>query len=409
MSHSSHDNAPGENLHERTPGGFPVKTAVTVALVAGAAFGFAIIPHQRKEAEAREFTERNAVQTVSVINAAPGDSVVELVLPAAVNAFSEATVYARTDGYLASRRVDIGSRVKKGDELARIDAPEIDAQLAQARATLDQAKANLALAELTARRIETLQSSNAVSRQEIDDKLSDALTKRAARSAAEAEVTRLEQVVSFCKIVAPFDGVITERNTDIGDLITAGSGNPRPLFHIANLDTLRVFVNVPEACAGDIRIGDAAKVVFTATPGVEPVGTIVRTAGALDPSSRTLLTEVRLPNDDGKLLPGGYAQVRIRVKASNPAPVVPINVLLFRPEGTMVGIVGPDDTVSLRPVKIGRNFGTKVELASGVSPNDRIIVNPSDSLIAGIKVAVAAPKPAPASPAAAPAPKAAAK
>lgn len=390
MSHSTHDL--DDNLHERQPKGFPVKATVAVALVALAAFGAAIIPNRRKEKEAREFTERTGLPTVAVVSPTPGAAIRDLVLPAQVNAFSDATVYARTSGYLKVRNVDIGSRVKTGDILAEIDAPEVDAQLAQAKAALEQAKANTALAELTKTRIETLGDSKAVSKQEIDDKRGDVLAKAAAQAAAEAEVVRLTQLVSFRRIAAPFDGVITERNTDIGDLITAGTTSPRSLFHISNLDTLRVFVRVPEAYAGDIRIGDPATVSFTAIPGLNPVGKVVRTAGAIDAMSRTMLVEIRLENAEGKLLPGGYAQVNIQVKDSHPHPVVPINVILFRAEGTFVAVVGADGVVKLKPVKIGRNFGTSVEIAEGLADDDRAISNPSDSLLDGAKVEVYTPK-----------------
>ena len=202
--------------------------------------------------------------------------------------------------------------MKAGDLLAEIDAPEVDAQLAGARATLEQAKANDILAQITVKRIDSLKGTNAVSVQDIDNATGNAAARHATLATAEAEVVRLTQLVAFRTITAPFDGVITERNTDIGDLIASGVAGKRPLFRIANMDTLRVFVNVPEAYAGEVRVDDDATVAFTATPGVSPVGKVVRTSGAIDPDSRTMLVEIRLPNTDGKLLPGGYAGSRSR-------------------------------------------------------------------------------------------------
>jgi RND family efflux transporter MFP subunit len=386
VSHSTNDS---EGVpHDHPPAAFPVKALVIAGAVAAVALGVAIVPRLAKSREAVEFAERTAVPTVAIVSVAAGDGVSELVLPASVRAFTDAPVFARTDGYLKVRHADLGARVKAGDILAEIDAPEIDAQLARARAALEEARANSRLAATTAARIETLRDSNAVSAQEIEDKRGDAVSKAAAVAAAEAEVARLTQLVAFRKITAPFDGVITERNTDIGDLIASGNAAARPLFRIANVDTLRVFVNVPEAYAGDIARDTEVTVAFTATPGVSPVGKVVRTAGAIDPASRTMLTEIRLTNSEGKLIPGGYAQVKLKVKAANPIPVVPINVLLFRPEGVQVGVVGPDDTVTLKPVKIGRNFGAKVELIEGVAASDRLILNPSDSIVSGTKVKI---------------------
>ena len=394
MSHSDPENDPLANLHAETPRPFPVKTVAGIAIVAIAAFGVAYLPHHAKEKETGEFTERTKTPVVRVITPEIVKKLPDLVLPASVNAYRDAPVFARTGGYIKQRKADIGAHVKAGDMLAEIDAPEIDAQLLQARAAYERAKADSALAKSTAERIRTLRDSNAVSRQEIDDKNGDALAKTAAEAAAQAEVVRLEQLVSFRTLVAPFDGIVTERNTDIGDLINSGSTAARPLFRVADLSKLRVFVNVPEADAAGIAIGDKARVEFTATPGVAPEGAVVRTAGAIDPASRTLLVEICLKNEEGKLLPGGYARVTLPGKGARPSPAVPINTVFYRGK-SQVGVVKPDGTVELREVVLGRNYGSRVEITAGLTGDEKVIINPSDSLIPGMKVEIATPPPAP--------------
>lgn len=393
MSHSDPENDPLANLHAEKPGPFPVKAVAGVALFALAAFGVAYLPHHAKNKEAGEFTERTKTQVVRVVSPEVVKKLPDLVLPGSVSAYRDAPVFARTGGYLKQRKVDIGAHVKAGDLLAEIDVPEIDAQLLQARAAYEHAKADSALAKSTAERIRTLQGSNAVSKQEIDDKNGEALAKNAAEAAAQAEVVRLEQLVSFRTLVAPFDGIITERTTDIGDLINPGATTARPLFRVADLSKLRVFVNVPEADAAGIAIGDKARVEFTATPGVAPEGAVVRTAGAIDPASRTLLVEIGLKNEDGKLLPGGYARVTLPGKGASPSPVVPINTVFYRGK-SQVGVVKPDGLVELREVVLGRNYGSRVEITGGLVGDEKIILNPPDSLIAGMKVEISPPPPA---------------
>lgn len=391
MSHTTPDNDPLANLHEESPRPFPVKTVAIVLLVAAAGLVAAWIPHHANEKETKAYTERVKEPAVAAVHPTVAAKNPDIVLPASVAAFVDAPVFARTSGYLKVRKVDIGARVKAGQILAEIDAPEVDAQLAQARAAFERAKADNALAKMTAERIETLKGSQAqaVSQQEVDDKTGDARSKAAAEAASKAEVVRLEQLVSFRTIVSPFDGIVTERNTDIGDLINPGMSGAKPLFRVADLSKLRVFVNVPEADAGNIAAGDKATVDFTATPGVAPVGEVVRTAGAIDPTSRTMLVEINLKNADGKLLPGGYARVTIPGKAAKTGPVVPINTIFYRGK-PQVGVVKADGTVELRDVVMGRNFGTTVEISSGLKASDTVIVNPPDSLVAGMKVRVVA-------------------
>ena len=387
MSHTSPDNDPLATLHEEEPGPFPVKILAIVGLIAAAGLIAAWLPHRAKEKETEAYTERVKEPAVAAVHPSVSAKNPDIVLPGSVTAFLDSPVFARTNGYLKVRKADIGSRVKAGDVLAEIDAPEIDAQLAQAHAAYERAKADNALAKTTAERIETLKGSQAVSQQEVDDKTGDARSKAAAEAAAKADVVRLEQLVGFRTLVAPFDGIVTERNTDIGDLINSGASVAKPLFRIADLSKLRVFVNVPEADAGNIAVGDKATVDFTATPGVTPTGEVVRTAGAIDPASRTLLVEICLKNADGKLLPGGYARVTIPGKGAKTGPVVPINTIFFRGK-PQVGLVKADGSVELRDVVIGRNFGTTVEITGGLKTDDLIIVNPPDSLVAGMKVRV---------------------
>ena len=356
---------------------------LVVALLAG------FVPRWQARAALREQTAALAVPSVTVIapRAAARESV--LVLPGEVRPLVEAPIYARTSGYVKRWLVDLGAAVKAGDLLAEIDAPEVDQQLLQARAQLGEANANAHLAKTTAARFDTLRKTAAVSAQDKDEKDADSANRDATVEAARANVRRLEDLKNFQRVTAPFDGVITERSTDVGQLITAG--NSQPLFRLAQPQTLRVFIRVPQSAAHQIATGQSADVGFTEIPGRAFEAKVVRTAGAIDPASRTLLVELQLDNADGKILAGSHAEVRAKIPAPETALLLPANTLLYRAEGTQVGIVGENGRVELRTVKLGRDFGHDLEIRDGLKPEDRVILNPSDSLAAGTTVRLAEP------------------
>lgn len=359
-----------------------------VALVAiAAAFFVGIQPRLEARAALKKETAENSVVAVAVTKPKATSPGRELELPGNMQAFSSAAIYARTNGYLKRWYADIGKRVKAGELLAEIDTPEIDDQLAQARADTATAEANFKFAESTSQRWEGLLKSDSVSRQEADEKRSELAAKKAVLDAARYNVNRLEKTQAFKKLYAPFDGIITARNTDIGNLIDAGSGASKELFRVAATKKLRVFVNVPQAYARDVTTGLAAELTLPESPGRKIKGTVARSTESIDASSRTLLVEVDVDNPDGDLLPGSYVVVHLKMTASRPAVMLPVNTLLFRPEGVMVAVLQQDKAV-LTPIKIGRDFGNQVEVLSGISPTDSIVVNPSDSLVSGAQVRV---------------------
>jgi RND family efflux transporter MFP subunit len=345
------------------------------------------ISSRRVEAEKLvRTTEESAVQQVSVIHpqfSATGD---ELVLPGNMEAYVEAPIYARTHGYLKSWRLDIGARVRRGELLAEIETPEEDQQLQQAQADLKTAQANMNLAETTAVRWQNLLKKNAVSKQETDQALGDFAAKQAAMDASAANVRRLEQLQSYEKVYAPFDGVITARETDVGSLIDGGS-SPRELFHLASTNKLRVYVPVPEVSAAMIHNGEQVDLTSDEFPNHTFHGAIVRNSNSIDPASRTLNVEVDVNNPDEKLLPGSYAFVHIKESATARALTIPSNTLLFRAQGLQVGVVR-NGRAELRPITIGRDYGSAVEVLSGLQGTDTVIVDPSDSLISGAPVKV---------------------
>jgi RND family efflux transporter MFP subunit len=282
---------------------------------------------------------------------------------------------------------DIGAKVTSGTLLAELDTPEVDQQLNQARANLMQAKAALDLSRVTYDRNKELFQRHVIAQQDLDNSTGDFQVKEATVNADEASVKRLEALEDFKLVRAPFDGIVTNRNTDVGALVNSGSGNA--LFVMARTSPLRVYVSVPESFAPDVKEGTQADLTFTAFPYQHFPATVVRTAGAIDPISRTLLTELQLPNKSGELMPGAYAQVRLQTESANQAWLVPANVLLFREEGASVGIVKPDGKVEIHPIKIGRDLGSKLEVVDGLAENDRVVVNPSDSLANGMVVQLA--------------------
>jgi len=358
-----------------------------------AACGFAVLGALRvlqRRAELRELaadTERQAVPKVAVIHPTAEAPHEDLVLPGTLQAYVESPIYARTNGYLKQWYHDIGSRVRKGERLAELETPEVDQQLAQARADLATARANERLAEVTARRLLEALKTNAVSRQEADTAQGDLEAKKAAAESAAANVRRLAETESFKHILAPFDGVVTRRNVDLGTLVNAGNGGQsQQLFSLAQTDPIRVYVSVPERYAPSIRAGAGARLVLAEYPGREFQGQVVRSAEAIDPGTRTLLTEVNVANKDGVLLPGGYAQVHLEVKTMGERLQVPVNALLFRSEGLRVVVVDSDHRAHLRPLTIGRDYGVALEVLDGLRPDDWIVLNPADSLEDGQQV-----------------------
>jgi RND family efflux transporter MFP subunit len=309
-------------------------------------------------------------------------------LPASVQGFMDSPVYARTSGYLLHWYADIGTHVKKGQLLADIQTPELDQQVQQGQSDLATAQANYQLAQITADRWQKLLVKNAVSKQESDQYSSDFNAKRAVLSAQEANVRRLQQLQGFEKIYAPFEGVITARNTDIGDLIQAGENTtPQELFHLSSVDRLRVFVPVPEIYQSDLHSVRQVRLSTDAYPKERFTGTIARSSNAIDPLSRTLRVEVDIDNPKTLLLPGAYVFVHLPLPAASQAPTIPSNALLFRKEGLRVGVVR-DGRVQLVPISIGQDYGDTVEVTAGLSPEDQVVLNPSDSLVSGTRVEI---------------------
>jgi RND family efflux transporter MFP subunit len=359
-----------------------------VLLVAGAIVYRGIVSRVRAAARVRSETQELAVATVSVAKPKRIAPQQEIVLPGNIQAFIDAPIYARTNGYLKRWYVDIGGRVKAGQLLAEIDTPEVDQQLQQARADLATAKANYDLAQTTAARYEFLLKTDSVAKQDVDNAVGDAHAKKAMVDSAADNVKRLEQLQSFEKIYAPFDGVLTARNTDIGQLIDSGSASPaKELFHVAAVQTLRVYVNVPQVYSRSATPGVQAYLTLPQFPGRHFEGKLVRTAEAIDPASRTLLVEIDVANSTGELPPGAYAEVHLRLPSAASTVIVPVTSLIFRSEGLHVGVVR-DGKAVLVPITLGRDYGTEVEVISGLDAGEAVIINPPDSLVAGQEVRV---------------------
>jgi RND family efflux transporter MFP subunit len=366
-----------------------------VALVA-VLFLSGLLPRVKARATLAKETQEMAVATVSVVQPKRSAPSQELVLPASVQAFVDAPIYARTNGYLKRWYVDIGGRVKAGQLLAEIDTPEVDQQLHQARADLRTAQANLNLSKITTDRYADLLKSDSVSRQDADNAAGDYAAKGATVQSAQANVRRLEELQSFEKVYAPFDGVITARNTDIGALIDQGSasGARSELFHISQPDKLRVYVNVPQAYSQAAKPGMSADLILSEFPGRPFQGKLVRTANAIDPASRTLLVEISVNNPTGTLFTGSYAEVHLKLPSPASNLILPVNTLLFRAEGLRVATVGDGKKVELKPITLGHDFGGEVEVVAGLSGNENVIVNPPDSIVQGQTVRIAQSAPA---------------
>jgi len=373
-----------------------VGVALLVLIVAGAITLIARASHER--ALAKE-TEQQTIPTVAVVHPLAEKPDEELVLPGTLQAYEESPIFARTSGYLVRWYKDIGSRVNEGELLATIDTPEVDQELNQARATRQQIVAQLELAKISAERWENLRKSDSVSAQEADQQTSGYRQAQANLAAAEANVRRLEQLEGFKKVYAPFSGVITRRNVDPGALINAGSGAPGTgaaggeLFVIARVDHLRVYTSVPQSFAPFIKVGGTATITLQEIPSERFSAEVERTAEAIDPSTRTLLTEVDVPNKSGRLLPGSLGQVHYTVGSNVNKVTVPVNAMLFRSEGPRLAVVGPDHKIQLRPITIGRDYGTTLEIVAGVSTQDQVVINPPDSLEDGQQVNLAPPSP----------------
>lgn len=329
-----------------------------------------------------EQTVRMAVPYVAVIHATPMNGNTDLVLPGNIQSYVESPIYARTNGYLKKWYKDIGSHVAKGELLAEIDTPEVDAQLSQARADMATAEANVKLAGITAQRYQELLKTDAVSKQDVDNYTGDYAAKQAMVQSAQANVQRLEELEAFKHVYAPFAGVITKRNVDIGTLINAGNGgtSTREMFDLAQTDPLRVYVAVPQSDAYAIRDGMKACLELNEFPDRNFCGSVVRSAGAVDPSTRTLLTEVDVPNPANVLLEGEYAQVHFDAKLPGEHLSVPNNALLFRPEGTEVAVVDANNRIDMKKITIGRDLGTSVEVLAGITSRDAFVINPPDAL-----------------------------
>jgi len=364
--------------------------ALTAAVVVIAVLAFGILSRVKAAAHLRTVTAQMAVPDVSVVQPKPAAPAQEIILPGNIQPLISSPVYARTDGYLKKWYFDIGAHVKAGQLLATIQAPEVDEQLAQARSTLATAEANLKLAEITKTRYEAMFQKHAVSQQDRDNAAGTYSANKAIVDAGMANVRHYEALVSFEKMYAPFDGVITARNTDIGDLINAGSnaGPKTNLFNIAQTDTVRVYVNVPEEYSRGVKPGETtADIVLAEFPGQKFAGGVVRTAEAINGTTRTLLTEIDLPNPGNTLLTGSYAEVHLHIPSQSPTFLIPVNTLIFRSQHLQVGVVR-NGKVELADLTPGHDFGSEIEVSAGLKPEDRVVVNPPDSLLSGQQVNV---------------------
>ena len=359
-----------------------------VAVVVAGVLTFGIFSRVKAAANLQTVTAQMAVPSVSVVQPKPARPAQEIILPGNIQPFISSPVYARTDGYLKKWYFDIGAHVKAGQLLALIQTPEIDEQLSQARSNLVTAEANLRTAQITSQRYQALLQKHAVSQQDVDNAVGANSANKAVVDADMANVRHYEALVSFEKVYAPFDGVITARNTDIGDLINAGSSSAAKtdLFHIAQTGTLRVYVNVPEEYWRGIKPGEtAADIVLAEFPAQKFPGKVVRTAEAINGTTRTLLIEIDLANPGNALLTGSYAEVHLRIPSENTTFLIPVNTLIFRSEHLQVGVV-KDGKVALADLIPGHDFGSEIEVVAGLKAEDQVVVNPPDSLVSGQQV-----------------------
>ena len=359
--------------------------AVVVAVIWG------ISSRRKANAQLSQETYDLAIPTVSVVHPKRGAPQQEIVIPGNMQPYKDAPIFARTSGYLKKWYVDMGASAKAGQLLAEIDSPEVDQQLQQARADLATAQANLNLAEVTATRYKDLLKTDSVAQQDVDNANGNYEARRTTVESAQANVKRLQDMQSFEKVYAPFDGVITARNTDVGQLIDSGSGGgaARELFHIAAMNPLRVYVNVPQLDSPEIKPGLHAELALTEFPGRRFQGSVVRSSGAIDNTSRTLLTEVDVDNSARLLKPGGYVEVHLKLPSPVNTFTLPVNATIFKSAGLQVAIVKDGKTISLIPVTPGRDFGTEIEIVAGLKGDEWVVLNPSDSLTEGTTVRMA--------------------
>jgi RND family efflux transporter MFP subunit len=390
--------APGASEHhESAPEHPPINgrgasiALVLVAILVVALAAYGIWRRHHNDEVLADTTQRDAAPTVIALPAKVGAPTDTFQLPGNVTAWSDAPIYARTSGYLTKWYFDIGGHVKKGDLLAEIATPELDQQVSQAEADLATSQANADNAKIQADRYKGLVTSDAVSRQDTDTFVTQAASTSSAVKSAQANVDRLKQLQSFEKIYAPFDGVVTARNIDTGQLINEGAANE--LFHLQALSTLRVYTNVPEVYTSSVKRGQNIPLSFSQYPDRNFEGTLVRTADAIDPLNRTLLVEIDVDNHKGELMPGSLAQVHFKARAVGQTFVVPASAIVFRTQGIRVGTVVNGNTAHLVPVTIGQDNGATVEIIAGLNANDRVIQDPPDSIIEGEKLNVESPNP----------------
>jgi RND family efflux transporter MFP subunit len=372
----------------------PRRVGVWLGVVAAGFVAIAVTGFVSRHLEFKKLQETTSAleeQFVEIIRPQKVPATVKLRLPGQTEAYTQAPIYAQVSGYLKKWYSDIGARVKMGDLLAEIDTPALDQQLAQAQADLKESQAALWVSQTNYDRELDLLNKKVISQEDFDNQAGDLQSKQATVIAQEAGVGQLEAMEAFKLLRAPFDGTVTARNTDIGALISAGSGNP--LFIVAQVTPLRVYVNVPESLASSVRAGTKANLTFDSFPGSEFPAEVVATSGAIDPTTRTLLTQLSVPNRDGRLFPGSYTTVHFELESDPQALLVPENVLLFREEGPAVGVVGAGGKVSIRKIKIDRDLGNTLQV-QGLSESDEIILNPSDSLADGELVQIE-PSPTP--------------
>jgi len=362
----------------------PVLAAIVVMVVV---ITMGVLRHVESAREQRQFEQENAQTVVNVQTVHPNTKLVDLVLPGSVEANQATTMYARTNGFLGQWFVDIGDHVTAGQRLAVIETPDVDQQLRNAEGNLNQAKANAELARVTALRWKQLYAQKVVSAQDNDQQQSAYQGAIASQTATQATVDQLEQEVGFNQIIAPFDGTITYRYRDVGALVSAGSGSAgTPIYDIAQTDPLRIYVYVPQTSAPNIRVGSTAKLLVREYPGKDFTATVTRTAGAIDPNSRTLLTELQVPNKDGTLYAGMYGEIEFALTADGGAPViVPANAFMFRTEGPQVVVVR-NGKVHWQTIQVGRDYGTDLEALTGVVDGDQVVMNPTDDLEEGMEV-----------------------
>jgi RND family efflux transporter MFP subunit len=377
----------------RVPGGGVTRVVMLllVVIVVALVVIWGISSRRKANAQLSQETQDLAIPTVSVIHPKSGAPQQEIVIPGDMQPYADAPIFARTSGYLKKWYVDMGGNVKAGQLLAEIDAPEVDQQLMSARSDLATAQANLNLAEVTATRYKDLLKTDSVAQQDVDNANGNLEARRTTVESAQSNVKRLQDLQSFEKVYAPFDGVITARNTDIGQLIDSGSsgGTSRELFHIAAMSPLRVYINVPQFDSPQIRPGLHADLVLTEFPGRRFQGTVVRSSGAIDNTTRTLLTEVDVDNSARLLKPGGYVEVHLKLPSPVNTFTLPVNATIFKSAGLQVAIVKDGKKIALVPVTPGRDLGTEIEIAAGLKGDEWVVLNPSDSLMEGAVVRVA--------------------